>query len=80
MLESMNHIYEVKRKSPNAVTEIRNSKLFSQRATNSFQGGAEHEMRKTIAAFLGMKIHVSSEKFHCFLTSDVVCFINKLIK
>ena len=33
-----------------------------------------------IAALLGMKIHVSSEKFHCLFISDLVYFIDELIK
>ena len=37
-------------------------------------------MRKMVVEFLGMKSHARNETFHYFLTSDLVCFIVKLIK
>ena len=80
MLASINHIQEVKSKAPDAGTGLRNIKFYSQRNINSFQGGPEHEMRIMIAALLGMKSHVSNEKFHYLLIINLVYFIDKLIK
>ena len=80
MLAAMNHIQEVKSRATDAGTELRNNNFFAQRTINSFQGGTEHEMRTMIAALLGMKSHVSSKKFHYMFISDLVCFIDKLIK
>ena len=64
MLAAMNHVQEVKSTADDAGKETRKSKFFAQRTINSFQGGSEHEMKTMIAAFLGMKSHVASEKFH----------------
>ena len=44
--------------------------FFAQRTTNEFQGGSEHEMRTMMAVLIGMKNHVSSEKFDFFFISD----------
>ena len=81
MLAAMNHIQEVKRKAPDAGTELINSKCFTLKKTMiSFQGVSEREIIKMIAALLVMKSHGSSEYFYYLLMSDLVCFIDKLIK
>ena len=80
MMEAVSHINEFKSKAPNSGTELIKIKFFLQRTINSSQGGSEHEMRTMIEALLGMKSHVSSEKFHYLIISDLVSFIDKLIK
>ena len=80
MLAAMNHIQEVKSRASDAGTELRNSKKITQRTINSFQGGTEHETRTMMAALLDMKTHFSSEKLHFLFVSDLVDFIDKLIK
>ena len=78
-LAAMNHIQDIKSKATEAGTEVRN-RFFSLRTMKSFQGESEHEIRIMIEALLGMKSRVSIKNSDCFLTSDLVCFIDKLIK
>ena len=79
MLEAMNLIQEVNSRAPDVGTKLRHRKN-AQRTMNLFQIESEHEMRTMIVVLLGMKSHVSSEKFHYLLISELVYFIYKLIK
>ena len=77
MLASMNHVQEKKSKAEDAGTELRDSKFFATRTINSIQGGTEQEIKIMIAAIIGMKSHVTSEKFRYIFPKDSVSFIDK---
>ena len=64
MLAAMNFCEEHKSKADDADSEIRKCKYFAARTITSFQGKMQHEMRTMIAALMGLKSDLSSEKFH----------------
>ena len=80
MLAAMNYLEENKSQAIDAETDERKSKFFAQRTINAFHGGTEYEMRTMIAALLGQKSVMSSEKFRYIFPWDLIAFLNKNIK
>ena len=78
MLAALNYVEENKSKAEDVdFDEMRNSKFLAARTINSFQGGIEHEVRTMIAALLGMKSEICSDKYHYIFPFDLIRFLKK---
>ena len=79
MLAVLNYVEENKSKAEDVdFDEMRNSKFLAARTINSFQGGIEYEVRTTIAALLGMKSEICSDKYHYINPFDSIRFFEKM--
>ena len=79
MLAALNYVEENKSKAEDVdFDEMRNSKFLAARTINSFQGGIEYELRTMIAALLGMKSKICSDKYHYVFPFDLIRFLKKI--
>ena len=69
MLAAMNYCNENKSKADDYDTDMRKSKFFAARTINAFQGKMQHEVKTMIAALMGLKSDLSSEKFFYLFSS-----------